>query len=176
MPNARRANLSVPPYGNTRRTSPLFRFRDSRPRRRNAPVKTCREHCFRPFFHTYQARECEKATYKRPFSFMHVPQMPNTRCACVEHKKNQPAFNRFALISLLYIAAYKSVHRPVIWDSAWKAKNGITGFRINSMAFLYTGNRAYSLGFYPRRPQHGQSVRDKTGMNPSFQPFSYDVH
>lgn len=42
--------------------------------------------------------------------------------------------------------------------------------------FLYTRNRAYSLGFYPRRPQHGQSVRDKTGMNPSFQPFSYDVH
>ena len=135
-------------------------------------LKTCREHCFRPFFHTYQARECEKATYKRPFSFMHVLKCPTPAVRALSIRKNQPAFNRFALISLLYIAAYKSVHRPVIWDSAWKVKNGITGFRINSMAFLYTGNRAYSLGFYPRRPQHGQSVRDKTGMNPSFQPFS----
>ena len=107
---------------------------------------------------------------------MHVLRCPTPAVRALSIRKNQPTFNRFALISFLYIAAYKSVHRPVIWDSAWKAKNGITGFRINSMAFLYTGNRAYSLGFYPRRPQHGQSVRDKTGMNPSFQPSSYDVH
>ena len=167
MPNARRANLSVPPYGNTRRTSPLFRFRDSRPRRRNAPAENLPRTLLSPVLPYVSGPGLRKSNVQKAVFFY--------ACA-LSIRKNQPAFNRFALISLLYIAAYKSVHRPVIWDSAWKAKNGITGFRINSMAFLYTGNRAYSLGFYPRRPQHGQSVRDKTGMNPSFQPFSYDVH
>lgn len=108
---------------------------------------------------------------------MHVLKCPTPAVRALSIRKNQPAFNRFALISLLYIAAYKSVHRPVIWDSAWKAKNGIAGFRINRMdSFYIQETAAYSLSFYPRRPQHGQSVRDKTGMNPSFQPFSYDVH
>lgn len=68
---------------------------------------------------------------------MHVLKCPTPAVRALSIRKNQPAFNRFALISLLYIAAYKSVHRPVIWDSAWKAKNGIAGFRINRMDSFY---------------------------------------